>query len=127
MKIELKHLTPYLPYGLVWSVSEVDDNRPYNREMTLLNIRELIGYTQRKPILRPLSDLTETIEHGNERFTPSFRIDENCSKGDEPNYQSLIDDPRWCHSLPNYIHVYLLQWHFDVFGLIDKGLAIPKT
>jgi hypothetical protein len=123
MKLELKHLAPYLPYGLKCKSTTIlfgeEDNGIY--EMGLISMRGVLKGTG-KPILRPLSDLISliNIDFEDEKFKP---IDVIIRKGG-------------CHSAVA-LHVkigkgtlgfkyfdLLLQWHFDVFGLIEKGLAI---
>lgn len=87
MKIELKELAGYLPYGL--KIIEVADHLPTlligigkdrtgeifcevedfrYPESIYLNIKDI------KPILHPLSDLTKEREHNGERFIPILRI-----------------------------------------------------
>lgn len=78
MKLELKHLAPYLPYGL-----EVVACRIQNTQFILekMNQTKAYGYTKYgnfvpisdliseiKPILRPLSDLTKEIEVNSEKI-----------------------------------------------------------
>jgi hypothetical protein len=123
MKLELKHLAPYLPYGLKCKSTTIlfgeEDNGIY--EMGLISMRGVLKGTG-KPILRPLSDLISliNIDFEDEKFKP---IDVIIRKGG-------------CHSAVA-LHVkigkgtlgfkyfdLLLQWHFDVFGLIEKRLAI---
>lgn len=78
MELELKHLAPYLPYGL---------KVLYHGEQRKMNAgngssTHWIGITatlQRqggncKPILRPLSDLTKEIEISGERIVPLHRL-----------------------------------------------------
>jgi hypothetical protein len=78
------------------------------------------GITVYKPLpdvilcVRPLSQLTETIEHNGERFVANQRIG-------RPNVEMTIDPTL----LPYYIVTYLHSLHFDTFGLIDSGLAEP--
>jgi len=63
-----------------------------------------------KPILRPLSDMTED-EANNEVWetVPEYN-----------DFKGLV-----CHVSPAFR--YLLSRHFDLFGWIEKGLAIDKT
>lgn len=63
-----------------------------------------------KPILRPLSDMTE------EENTICNEFVIGCSANDNPNPMY------WTPLQFNY----LLKQHFDLFGLIDAGLAIKK-
>jgi hypothetical protein len=74
-----------------------------------------------KPILRPLSDLTdEMIEDICQRYRRS-----------ETNAESWASSLRFLrkyggtrYELPLEFWSYLFELHFDVFGLIDAGLAI---
>lgn len=119
-KLELKHLAPYLPYGVkVRSRQETTYilNIFSNMRGEGLESRDIYSCldNQYKPILRPLSDLTKEIEHNGDRFVPSKAL--SCWDLDGI---SLIDIPH----IPVNLYELFLKWHFDVFGLIDKGLAI---
>ena len=84
MKLELKHLAGYLPYGLnLKFVSNYELDRLSLKDIVVLKqIDEgcvcVNGYkTNNKsyiPILRPLSDLTKEIEHNGEKFVPLVEI-----------------------------------------------------
>jgi len=164
--LELKHIAPYLPYGLKvqyegilngkelkeYDKSEPLLSDPYSEEYIEFwrNRREDIGlkiskikevkfynnyikfYVGRhhgylkplylgdfKPILRPLSLLTKEIEHLGERFVPydtniftKYRMNTL-----HPKHINIVGMPYWCVQK-------LIEWHFDVFGLIEKGLAV---
>ena len=130
MKLELKHIAPYLPYGLKC----LNDNLPD----TNITIDELIGISNHivwsgifskkhgsthvpicgiKPILRPLSDLTKEIEENGEKFVPQKKLShldlEWLIKSDnlimKTNYEDVL---------------LLLEWHFDIYNLIPNNLAI---
>lgn len=95
-----------------------------------------------KPILHPLSDLTKEIEHKGEKFVPMKVIWSLVY----PKFKSrtfdfrITTDSIFFHSLyTGYdCHLYtknieknyfwkvqkLIEWHFDVAGLIEKGEAI---
>ncbi len=124
-QLEIKHLAPYLPYGLKFEAKQLNK---YNKVSTfILNSVVILdwerGNLEIKPILRPLSDLTEEIERNGKKFVPI-----NCFHRDFS--QILKDELKVTNGnlliefLPYGIIVKLLEWHFDVFGLIDKGLAI---
>lgn len=115
MKLELKHLAPYLPYGLKvkyvgkHKYAELITGRSiYNIDgwngSMLTTLGYQISFNDYKPILRPLSDL----------------------KYKELGYDSIefaIYNIK--NKYANYINYeYCFEWHFDVFGLIEKGLAI---
>jgi len=107
----------------------------------------LTGYLYEcKPILRPLSDLTKEIEHNGQKFVPMeylfefenpynkipkrmkyhyeevpnrISISHNASSRDtEVLFSEMGANPYWMIQK-------LFEWHFDVFGLIGKGLALP--
>ena len=64
-----------------------------------------------KPILRPLSDLTKEIDVNGEKHQMWLLV---------PHGNSINDVFSW-----QYKNIKtLFEWHFDVFGLIENGLAI---
>jgi hypothetical protein len=115
MKLELKHLAPYLPYGL--KVIDSDGNIDI---VTCIDIEEIDGY-KIKPILRPLSDL----QNRDLDLWIDFGVEI-----DEMNTHYLIDALVGGTFYAKDIHFAfrvreaLFKMHFDVFGLIPKGLAI---
>jgi hypothetical protein len=171
MNLELKHLAPYFANKL----HLLDDSNTHCILTTLHLDCVDVEYSYNvgsyempfkgiKPILRPLSQLTETIEHNGEKFVPmvelakvqypvSFEIIENECVGrlsigvvleffiqDEiPFYKEFhnnifgqtkdndFDDMTLANITPSEIRGKLLEWHFDVFGLIENNLAIAVT
>ncbi|WP_286883392.1 MULTISPECIES: hypothetical protein [Sphingobacterium] len=133
-KLKLEHLAPYLPYGLN-VISKVTE---YTYKVLGLSNDELMiaenamfsgwyAINNFKPILRPLSDLTKEIQHNEEMFVPKSRIDQYTQIGGDGKLYLLVDGTHWsCNPLSwDYSTVLkLISWHFDVFGLIEKGLAI---
>lgn len=120
MKSELKleHLAPYLPYGLKVKDNEriytmdTNNNNSDGIETVLYGINQL-------PILRPLSDLTKEIEHNGERFVPKNMFN--------TKFEYLFTNIEYYNvqnDLSYSVVRKLIEWHFDVFGLIDKELAI---
>lgn len=75
-KLELRHLAGYLPYGLKSMIlSPFYGNEPLISEVTLYNVMNFIERnTLSKILLRPLSGLTNEIEHNGERFVPIVEI-----------------------------------------------------
>lgn len=130
--LELKHLAPYLPYGLkmiyvhtnkIGQISNIYTlGSGYNND----DIKISIDYSEGehiwmyKPILRPLSDLTKEIEIDGEKIVISneygyYRFDEMSTlKGGSVILSSIM--------LKEY--EIILKYHFDIFGLIEKGFAI---
>lgn len=146
MKLELKYIAPYLPYGLkmifeksgriieLAGIQKTDANN-------LIFIQKYGQFYEEtiwkfKPILRPLSDLTKEIEHNGEKFVPIewFEIgdDENlCPDYGNGNIKliSLLKDMSKHNFIDlNYMQYgvieKLLEWHFDIFGLLEQGLAV---
>lgn len=140
MKLELKHLAPYLPYrvkiignthGEVGTLSALNENSVQidGRTMQYGWWADLFDI---KLILHPLSDLIKEIEVNGERFVPAEELYEGDVwdwKNDREYYGSFYE---WITSFNlkdvetlEFCHVQkLIEWHFDVFGLIDLGLAI---
>lgn len=110
MKLELKHIAPYLPYGLkyvhkniIWDLTHLDSTTK-NREY--------------KPILRPLSDLTKEIEVNGEKFVPIEKI---AIYGDNKAY---LEEAILTGLVEVIVFNMLLRWHFDLYNLIENGIAI---
>ena len=127
MELEIKHLVGYLPYGLkvlyrqktVEIVTLKNTNRCqfYNCDDEMQGV----GLEFIMPILRPLSDIKEYFE-------PIFETDKEVNE--YLSYEAT--SPFSVEEILNYKFEYLpygtcqvlLKHHFDLFGLIEKGLAI---
>jgi hypothetical protein len=123
MKLELKHLAPYLPYALKCRVTDL--NRITTSEMHSVysdgscTFHDLIeseqAFSDIKPILRPLSDLH-----------CDFEVDD-CNVYNSLSARSRSD---LNYLTPSYLKwsykdiQILLKHHFDIFDLIEKGLAV---
>jgi len=122
-KLELKHLAPYLPYGL--KVGKHFENEFFSEEMDVSTMMSLFNDTRKKPILRPLIDLTVC---GNSENIFKDLSDKAYLKGmsDEnwDDFCSQIRMEKGYDLIPHWIYQDLIKNHFDVFGLIEKGLAI---
>jgi hypothetical protein len=132
MKLKLEELLPYLLYDLKIQVSGEfldDDPEGLPRIFTMVGIvdgeiiRNKQGYIRNIeediedvfPILKPLSDLSNEIEEGKPMFFPSHKLIKHIEQ-----QQDIFN----C----SYSEIdYLIRNHFDVFGLIEKGLAINKN
>ncbi len=85
---------------------------------------------QGKPILRNLSDLTKEIEHNGEKFTPCNKLADIVTNDwdieDMECDVQIIKDYFTMHPTdwPYWLIQKLFEWHFDVFGLIEKQLAV---
>ena len=138
MKLEIKHLTSYLPYGL--NIKDVKHGSVFealhfittpNQDFSLFkgNFDQLIKDKYLKPILFPLS-LTKEITINGETFVPYDKIKEIY-----PNTPQFTDYIKgWMQyygvmdSKCEYLCILkLFEWKIDVFVLIEAGLAEPVT
>lgn len=145
MKLKLKQLAPYLPYGLkcrfskdeIYTIVGLVNENVYLKELTYPADLFLC-----KPIFRPLSDLIKEIEHNGEKFVPLNKLSEVSINIDILNRNKdlyggfkfslhesyIIGKTNKIGDVPCYnnygIIQKLIEWHFDVFGLIESGLAI---
>lgn len=125
-ELELKHLAPYLPYGLklqyvvrekveqigiMKSISHnEDETNPTRVSISAMYNEEHIWMF--KPLLRPLSQLTQEIEHNGENFVPLEVI----ARMIEPEY-ILIDKSTFDFNVINesigYDQVFQLRYKTD--------------
>lgn len=123
MKLELKYITPYLPYGLhikhdegacliicgAFKKHTRDDYFTYS----LLNWDKDIKSDEAKPILRPMSDFWDTSKSWMQQV---LDIDNSIEF-----WSGEFDNP--CN-LPYVCFEVLIRNHFDVFDLLSQNLAI---
>jgi len=140
MELNSKHLAPYLPFGLEGSAmgelvegTEYDEKpipklfvvhalfSDYQLSVICDGEKEMISLSDFFPHLRPLSDLQNKesdywIEFGT-------KIDE---LNTEYLIESLVNKTFYAKDIHFAFKVYqvLVEMHFDVFGLIEQGLAI---
>ncbi len=133
--LTLENLAPYLPYKLKLLYADGSI-----RELLYLDFSGIIPVF--KPILRPLSDLTKEIEHNGRSFVPMDTVGhipnnfckcdfvtDWCDKGGDFNeyVKEFVNGVFGNHHLdylPFGFVQKLIEWHFDVFGLLDQNLAI---
>ena len=145
MKLELtlKHLAPYLPYGLKIVSPRFKNNRFMGgmiNDETEVCIDAVLR-EQYKPILRPLSDLTskEIQKYYHLKKEPiiiSKKSGVHTVDGGSfvtweldikiPDYEFGISLGELFGSHPLCSWNLLFSFHIDIFGLIEKGLAIDK-
>lgn len=122
MKNIKDYLHLYLGCEIVWK-----DKRGYwfpeNRtHIEFTNTKDRIIYmillSEAKPLLRPLSDITE--EELRQCSIVYCEGHNNCDTEDVCEWIA-----EWAGGAA--ITKYLLSKHFDLFGLIESGLAIDKT
>ena len=128
MELQLKHLAPYLPYGLRMKAYK-NTGKLIKLDDSCVQIKfdkhysEYHYFMEIKPILRPLSDLTKEIEHNEEKFVPHKKFFREAYQLIQ-NELEITNNKPLCDYFTWEIMQKLFEWHFDVFGLIEKGLAI---
>ena len=141
MKLELNHLSPYLPYSLKCQIMGQDNIKEVfdivglslnSAEVACLKtLTEQIDFEEVFPILRPMSDLIKKIKISDNEIVPLNFLNDNSMI----NYHIFTRQDGVIFLLADYLKGYnclspisakdkLLEWNFDIFGLIEKGLAI---
>jgi len=135
MELELKHIAPLFPHGLqmeyngqVGTLTEVHHNEcEPNPTRLAVKFDGVRGCMEPKyiwlfkPVVRPLSQLTEEITHNGKTFVPIDFLDMY------PEDLRIIIKHGAIEANMNWHDAQkLFEWHFDAFGLIDSGLAIEK-
>lgn len=136
-KLELKHLAPYLPYKLrlIYGDKNIVMNTGQGSSGHWCGIKAVIIRYKAPihpiPILHHLSDLTKEIEVDGKKFTPiNYLYSMNSSKLNwDDKYQvervsKVLLKDAISNQLPYRFMIKLFEWHFDVFGLLEKDLAI---
>ncbi|MCP4984868.1 MAG: hypothetical protein GY928_02025 [Colwellia sp.] len=111
-KLTIKHLAPYLPYGL-----KVNIGKDLEKNSTL-TCETILWYEMYaiKPILRPLSDLINTNYH--------FIYDKETDIESIIKWVELDSDSRLTDKYSYEFWSMLFENHFDIFDLIENNLAI---
>lgn len=128
MKLEIKHLAPYLPYGLKAKFQA--KNKKTCRKYVIGTISvmysdcsiccyDTVNATPDnfKPILRPLSDYADINSDAMNSL--------NCDMSEQINLNEFAIGYICLGSLYQSTYDLCLKNHIDVFGLIDQGLALP--
>ena len=117
MKLELKHIAPYFPFKMKYKNTKNDNiytMRSLSSEINMVDFGwgDAMELQEVIPIFKPMSELTEN-EAKDGHYMSGFS-----------NYgalQILTNNPLLGHY---FMVTYLLENHYDIFGLIEKGLAI---
>lgn len=126
MELEIKHLAPYLPYKLkgVYEMSSKQKQETLQAIDTLGKCRtdeDLRWFEIKmfKPILQPLF---------NDNFDYTIFLMDNFPEEKWADaYNDIMNGVGFgvkIEQIPYELHNFLFENHIDVFGLIEKGLAI---
>jgi hypothetical protein len=134
MKIELKHLVPYLPYGICFyhfdpereKISVCKIANIGIDEATIIN-RDYEYYekiSDLRPLLLPLRKMVDDIVFHILKIEP-FKFNGLY----EDAYKWIFDVILKCqyNLIPMYLAEFIYSRHGDLFGLVDSGLAIDKS
>lgn len=128
MKLELKFLAGYLPHNVGFLENgEIETIIGYKGDAIFITDGHKNGYCQigeiETLVLRPMSDMYKNI-FVDKHFIPAERLDKELSF----NYYSCTQDYNVFfkdnYKLPYWVIQKLYEWHFDIHGLIEKGLAV---
>ncbi len=131
MQLEIKHLAPYLPFGVKVRVLREDNEYDiFGLTPSQLTLFASNYHFEFKPILRPISDLNKQVEIEGKLITPIEMVLPYVA--DIPPF--LLEDERERLMLRLRLGMIdgifyaqiqrLLQMHFDIFGLIKEELAL---
>jgi hypothetical protein len=148
--LTLEHLSAYLPYGVEILQPDVEGRNTFTLDVEGLRIMEVQGFEYFKLKLRPMLDLTKEIKHNGVKFVPivellkikhkgwvieklntryneiDFEINNNYAKA-HFRFMATLSIDVWLRNIeeePLWVVQKLLEWHYDIFGLIPKGLAV---
>jgi len=127
--LTIKDIAPYIPYRLQ---IETPLGIEQAKGIILNNFGNLVLHTNDwwsankiKPLLRPLSQLTEAITHHGKNFIPICWLEETYPTLNlHEQAHSLIEDSRWINQVNYLLILHLLEWHYDINNLIQRKLAI---
>jgi len=120
-KIEIKHLAPYLPYGLKIKCLNFpigDGIRTFELDCGH-DIHFYLANNYVRPILRPMCDLHKPIQDNGNWTIPANYLYRRFDVTDM-EFNGNIIDPKHGYD----VYMFLISHHFDVFGLIEQDLAI---
>lgn len=126
----LEHIAAYLPYKLqlLWTGShESNKDETLVSTLTIEKVREVItGHNKHatvKPILKPMSNLSnKELQIAMWDKGHSSHIDWTTTERE--GWISKYGYDYWIKDIPYVIMTYLFENHYDIFGLIEKGLAV---
>ena len=126
MKLDIKHLAPYLPYGL-----KIDTNGYFDEIVLTSTELDTVLENQWKPLLRsPFKINSLLMEIYNDTgccdvdvVSMKYVIGVNYKLMGEDFHDIIYANGKF-DSCPMFVYSKLIENHVDVFGLIPEGLAI---
>lgn len=136
-KLTSKEIAPYLPYSL--KVTFEGDEHAHEVDSVSFNTVVLISPNDEygtafiencRPILKPLSDLFVIQNVNGQKMKPILYLRKYNTY--DPigqfiehirDFEGKLHEASW-ECCPKWVMDKLLEWHFDIFFLIDSGLAV---
>lgn len=133
-KLKLEHLAPHVPFrvkgiSLLGTISTITGFNDRNSIVTHGDY-SIGGFDTIKLLLFPIDSLTKEIEVNGGKFVPIEWFEEKYYTLDlHKQCLRLLeeDGENWINQSDYMLVEQLLEWKFDIFGLIEKGLAIAVT
>ena len=122
-KLELKYILPYVPFDVNVKVGRISKAilTLNNTGADHISVRQVLTNPKGwQLILRPLSELADTSKSWMEQLNELQTLDYD----EEIGFIDEVSHGFDCQWLSYAVFVKLLEWHFDVFSLIEQGLAI---
>lgn len=139
-KLTIEHSVGYLPYklkvlnpenfrfnGMRTDAKTLTVNGFKDDYISFEGIPSFYPLESFKLILHPLSDLTKEIEVNGGKFVPMDALYEIFNKKlftGLSKYGMNKKIELYVTCMPYFVVEKLLEWHFDIHGLIESGLAI---
>jgi len=130
-KLTMDKLAPYLPYDLKimdtvrgeefnlkdYCSEYIPDD--YKDEFGKMGLYKILDDKYLKPILKPLSDFKDILFRN---LVKKY----NCSREIAYCLQKLSRNRPFLNELTYEAYIFLISNHYDIFGLIEDGLAIEN-
>lgn len=129
MQQNLSQIASYLPYKLklLWVNSHNDSGETLVSEMTINKLEYVLrGYNKHatvKLILKSMNDLTNK-ELDSAMWKIGHRSHIDWTTTEREYWIEKCGRDGWIKDIPYAIMTYLFENHYDVFGLIEQGLAV---
>jgi hypothetical protein len=133
--LTIKELAAYLPYNAI--IFNKDSISIGIKPIHKLHYGEGIGSfshilssNKYQLVLHPLSSLTKEITINGETFVPIEWLEEKYYTLDlhlQCERLTEEDGENWINQSDYMLVEQLLEWKFDIFNLIERGLAIPVS
>ncbi len=138
-KLEAKHISMYIPHGLVVQGRRHGGMHTYYEVTGLKGDRVVvrgafapnIPLKRVKPVLRPIEDIMNTISHDGFLIKPFNMLRALSKTGyhfnfSEKEMRKIIESGDLdMGKMPYWMVVQCVEWHFDVNNLIKRELALP--